>query len=173
MTQCSMSVITVAMRKAYTGFTLIELMIVLVIGGILLGLAVPSFYDSLRRNRLTSEANNLITSFNLARSEAINRRNTVTVCPSSDQETCTGGGWEEGWIVLDDNTDEVIRIYAPMKGDPTVDSTADSVQFTAAGFLNGGAAVTIDMCVDAGEEGRQINITATGRPNNVTPYPTC
>jgi type IV fimbrial biogenesis protein FimT len=172
MTRCSVSGITVAMRKTYTGFTLIELMIVLLIGGILLGLAVPSFNDSLRRNRLTSEANNLITSFNLARSEAINRRSTVTVCPSSDQATCTGEGWEEGWIVLDDNTNEVIRIYAPMKGNPTIDSTAASVQYTAGGFLSG-AALTIDMCIDAGQEGRQINITATGRPNNVTPYPTC
>jgi type IV fimbrial biogenesis protein FimT len=161
------------MRKAYTGFTLIELMIVLVIAGILLGLSAPSFSNVIRNNRLTAQANHLVTSFNVARSEAIKRRGTITVCPSSDQETCTGDGWDDGWIVLEDNTNEVLQVFAPMKGSPTVVSSAGSVQYTAEGFIAGGAAVTIGICMAGGDEGRQINITATGRPNNVTPYPAC
>lgn len=173
MTRCDASVITVAMRKAHTGFTLIELMFVLAIGGVMLAMAVPSFTAIVRNNRLTAEANNLVTAFNIARSEAVTRRGTITVCPSADQETCDGDSWDDGWIVLDDNTDEVIQVFAPMKGNPTIDSTADSVQFTAAGFLSGGAAVSIGICMDGSDEGRQINITATGRPNNVTPYPDC
>jgi type IV fimbrial biogenesis protein FimT len=161
------------MKKAYTGFTLIELMIVLVIAGILLAMATPSFSNVIRNNRLTAESNNLVTSFNVARSEAIKRRGTITVCPSSDQATCTGGGWEDGWIVLEDSTNEVLQVFAPMKGEPTVVSSAGSVQYTAEGFLSGGVAVTIGICMTGGDQGRQINITATGRPNNVTPYPAC
>lgn len=161
------------MKQPYTGFTLIELMIVLVIGGVLLGMAVPSFNTVIRNNRLTTEANNLVTAFNIARSEAIGRRTNITVCPSSDQATCTGGGWHQGWVVRDTAADEVIQVFAPMKGNPTVTSTAASVTYTAAGFITGGAAVSIGICMEGGDEGRQINITATGRPNNATPYPAC
>jgi type IV fimbrial biogenesis protein FimT len=161
------------MRKAHTGFTLIELLVVMAIAGLLLGLAVPSFSEMMRNNRLTTEANNLVTAFNIARSEAINRRGTITVCPSTNQTSCNGDSWDDGWIVLDDNTNEVIQVFSAMKGNPTIDSTADSVQYTAAGFLNGGAAISIGICMEGGDEGRQINITATGRPNNVTPYPEC
>jgi type IV fimbrial biogenesis protein FimT len=148
-------------------------MVVLTIGGILLGLAVPSYSYMVRTNRLTADANYLITSFNIARSEAINRRSTITVCPSSNQTSCTGGGWKDGWIVLDGGKNEVIRIFDAMKGSPTITSSAGTVQYTSSGFISGGAAVTIGICMGAGDQGRQINITATGRPNNVTPYPTC
>ncbi|MGE0372414.1 MAG: GspH/FimT family pseudopilin [Gammaproteobacteria bacterium] len=161
------------MKNSHTGFTLLELMIALTIGGLLLGMAVPSFTNMIRNNRLTAEANNLVTAFNIARSEAINRRGTITICPSTNQTSCNGDSWDDGWIVLDDATDEVIQVFSAMKGHPTIDSTADSVQYTAAGFLNGGAAVSIGICMDGVDQGRQINITATGRPNNVTPYPEC
>jgi len=161
------------MKNAHTGFTLLELMIALTIGGLLLGMAVPSFTNMIPNNRLTAEANNLVTAFNIARSEAINRRGTITICPSTNQTSCNGDSWDDGWIVLDDATDEVIQVFSAMKGHPTIDSTADSVQYTAAGFLNGGAAVSIGICMDGVDQGRQINITATGRPNNVTPYPEC
>lgn len=173
MTRRGASGITVAMKKTHTGFTLIELMITLVIAGLLLGMAVPSFTATIRNNRLTAEANNLVTAFNIARSEAVKRRATVTVCPSTNQTSCNGDSWDDGWIVLDDGANEVIQVFSAMKGHPTIDSTADSVQYTAAGFLNGGAAVSIGICMDGGDEGRQINITATGRPNNLTPYPEC
>ncbi len=161
------------MKKAHTGFTLIELLIALTIGGLLMGLAVPSFTSMMRNNRLTTEANNLVTAFNIARSEAINRRGTITVCPSTNQTSCNGDSWDDGWIVLDDATDEVVQVFSAMKGHPTIDSTADSVQYTAGGFLNGGAAVSIGICMEGVDQGRQINITATGRPNNVMPYPEC
>lgn len=165
--------ITVAMRKAYAGFTLIELMIVLVISSILLTMAVPSFSEVMRNNRLTTATNNLVTSFNLARSEAIKRRSNITVCASSDQAGCTGGSWADGWIVINAATNEVIRIFEPMKGNPTVTSAVSSVAYTQEGFLNGGAPVSIGLCFESGKPGRQIDIAATGRSSNVTPYPTC
>jgi type IV fimbrial biogenesis protein FimT len=173
MTRCGMSVITVAMKKTQTGFTLIELMMALAIGGILLTLAVPSFNATMRSNRLTSYANNLVTAFNLARSEAIERRSTITVCSSSDQATCTNSSWSDGWIVMNPTTNEVLRIFDPMKGNPTITRAANSVTYTSQGFINGGVAVSIKVCMDSGQQGRQIDVTATGRPNNLSPYPTC
>ena len=52
------------------GFTLIELMITISILGILLGVGLPSFVTFINNNKITSEANDLIYSFHMARSEA-------------------------------------------------------------------------------------------------------
>lgn len=94
------------MRK--TGFTLIELMVVVAIAAIMLAIAAPNFQSFFEQNRLTSQANQLAASFNLARSEAITRNTTVTVCKSSNTNTnaptcdTTPSGWETGWIIFID-----------------------------------------------------------------------
>ena len=72
-----------------SGFTVQELMIALAIAGILLGLAVPSFQTALYNNRLTSQANQLIAALNSARSEALKRGVRVTICKSTNQQSCS------------------------------------------------------------------------------------
>ena len=85
------------------GFTLIELMVAILVLGILLGVAVPSFREAALSSRLTGYANDLVASAQLARSEAIKRNAAVTLCASKNGTTCgidAGSGWEAGWIVL-------------------------------------------------------------------------
>lgn len=157
--------------KTNTGFTLIELMMTLAIAAIVLTLGIPSFQETMRSNRLTTQANDLVTAINLARAEAVKRRSTVSVCASADQATCAGA-WNAGFIVFDDANDEVLQVYGPMKGSTTVTSTAALLRYTPDGFLEGGAA-SIQLCVETGASGRRIDVTATGRPANVNPYPQC
>ncbi len=90
-------------KNSVTGFTLLELIIVVTIGGILLAIAVPSFDSMIRNNRLTAYANDLVTAMNLARSEAIKRGSSVTV-RKVDASSCTATGtnWEDGWDVFTD-----------------------------------------------------------------------
>ena len=87
-------------RPETKGFSLIELMITLSIAAILLVVAAPSFRDALRRNKVSSASNALLADISYARSEAINRGNVVSICPSSDQATCSNGqAYENGWLV--------------------------------------------------------------------------
>lgn len=61
------------LRLRHAGFTLVELMIVVVLVAILLALAAPSFRETLARNRLEGVAGELSTDFQYARSEAVAR----------------------------------------------------------------------------------------------------
>ena len=70
------------------GFTLIELMVTIAIAAILLGIAIPSFTDTIASNRLTTSANELVTALNLARSESVKRGVRTTLCKSTDGSSC-------------------------------------------------------------------------------------
>ncbi|MFN2411054.1 MAG: Tfp pilus assembly protein FimT/FimU [Halomonas sp.] len=61
------------------GFTLIELMLVLVIAALLMLLAAPAFSTFMARQQLASDANQLQSVLTFARSEAIKQRKPITV----------------------------------------------------------------------------------------------
>lgn len=63
------------------GFTLLELMITIVIAAILLTVAVPSFTDLIKTNRTRTQISSVMGVIQAARSEAIKRGQTVSVCP--------------------------------------------------------------------------------------------
>jgi len=88
-------------KQIALGFTMIELMITIAIATILLALAVPNFTRFIRQGQYTSAANELVTGFNYARNEAINRQRSVAVAAN-------GGVWVNGWpAFLDTNRDGV------------------------------------------------------------------
>lgn len=160
--------------KKERGFTIIELMVTVVIAGILMGLAVPAFNTTIRANRMATQANLLIGSLNIARSEAVKAGRTATVCVSSDPNkvTCTGEtDWAVGWLVwVDDNGDtvfdanEVRRSNDSLPPNMTFTSAATSVQYSAQGAANAVAAMS--LCDDrVGETGRLLSISNTGRVN--------
>jgi len=88
------------------GFTMMELLVAVSIAAVLFAIGVPMFRDAALGSRLSAAANNLLASVQLARSEAIKRNVNVTLCASSDGESCAGaGGWEQGWITIVDPAD--------------------------------------------------------------------
>lgn len=66
------------------GFTLVELMVVIALATILLGIAVPSFVQMLARMRIEGASQNLATDLQLARTEAVQRRATVSLATLAD-----------------------------------------------------------------------------------------
>jgi prepilin-type N-terminal cleavage/methylation domain-containing protein len=88
------------------GFTLLELITTIAVSSILMLVAVPSFNSTLRTNCAVTGANSLLTKLTLARSEAIKRSQSVSMCKSNDGATCVRGGpvdWSQGFIMFEDD----------------------------------------------------------------------
>lgn len=142
--------------RTNTGFTLIELVVTIAIAAIVLTIGVPSFQETINNNRLTSGANEFVTGLNLARSEAIKRSVTVTLCKSADGATCAaGGGYEQGWIVFVDPNgnaavdggEQVVRAYGALSGGMTLTAAApvaNAISYTASGVVQLAGACPVD-----------------------------
>jgi type IV fimbrial biogenesis protein FimT len=93
-----------AMEKTQRGFTLVELMVALSIVAILAAIAGPSFISVINRNRLATQANELLTAIQFSRMEAVRRSNRVVVCPTlapdAAQVDDCASGQQPYWVVL-------------------------------------------------------------------------
>lgn len=169
-----------AARRRQLGFTIIELMLVLVLVGVLAGLAAPSVRDMITTARLKSHNAAIQNSLMLARSEAIKRKVRVVVCKSANQASCaTAGNWEQGWIVFLDTNDNaavdageaIVQKVEALSGSfilKASNNVADYVSFSSSGApkVSASDAVqtgTFTLCQPAGGSARQIDIFATGR----------
>ncbi len=173
--------------KEETGFTLIELIVTLVIAAVLLTVGVPAFQETTASSRLASAANEFVAALNLARSEAIKQNVRVTLCPSNNQATCTGGGYEQGWIIFVDvdnsgtlnNAEAVIQAATALPTGLTLTNTSvpDAfISYTSSGSAkraNGAfQAGTLTLCKsNYTTQSRRIVIAQGGRAQVVVDKP--
>jgi len=151
------------------GFTLVELMVTLLVLAILLGLAVPSFRDASLSSRLTGYANDLVAGVQIARSEAIKRNATVTLCASEDGATCAEDvGWEVGWIILAPRPStgamDVIERHPPLTDEFIITEAAGITELSFPATVVGVTPATFTVCRESpvGKQEREVSVTLTG-----------
>ena len=162
------------MKRTSRGFTLIELMIGLTILAVVLALAVPSFRQFTQNNAVVAAHNDLVTSIQLARSEALRRNRPVSICASVDGEDCaTDTDWDSGWIAfidrgvageLDHADDEVLQRWQPQNSNLAFVSEEEShfIQFQPTGMANDEANIEVFWEGCSGERRRHLTVLITG-----------
>ena len=89
-------------KSEQRGFSLLELLVVIVIVGIMASIALPSLSGMINQNKLTQVKNLLERDFNMARSEAIKSNTRYVVCPINATKTdcaATTNWAATGWWV--------------------------------------------------------------------------
>ena len=82
-----MTISTYKRRIQARGFTLMELMFTVAVAAVLLGIAIPSFRTMSASNRIITQANDMVSAVNYARSEAITRNSNIIFCRATTAAT--------------------------------------------------------------------------------------
>ena len=162
--------------KKKSGFTLLELLITVALISILAAFAIPSMRSFSQNDRLTTNINTMIGHLAYARSEAVKRHAQVSICISNDTVGCTGGNWEDGWIVYVDAdangtfdaatlNEDILRVNQALDGNNNFTPTAAytfQVTYDNRGFVTStGGFLLCDG--RTGDFGKTITISNTGR----------
>ena len=153
-----------------------------VILGIMLAMAAPAFQSMVANNKVAALNEELISAFSFARTEAVKRSASVSVCRTTDGATCAAAGdWNTGFLVyLDDSvetsaatsiaTDGVLKAYPPVEFQGgSVVAVRNSLQisfvrFTSMGVLakNVNAEATFDISFKNCDQKRIATLKLSG-----------
>lgn len=160
-------------KRLHGGFTLIELVILMVAIALMATIAIPSFDSSVSRNSIDAAQSELQSALNLARSEAVKRGKTVTLCASSDQQSCSTA-WSSGWLLFVDNNsnsalnngEEILRVGRAVNGRNSLAMSGSvsnhAIQFKSSGFSNQNATWTYCAADKAASKARGIVVESSG-----------
>ncbi|WP_158269636.1 GspH/FimT family pseudopilin [Desulfonatronum sp. SC1] len=162
-----------------SGLSIIEVLVVVAIISIIAAMGIPSLQYFVHRTRISTTADEFVSTLSFARSEAIKRGHRVTVCKSADGEDCTeNGDWEQGWIVFLDpaNPDDfedsglILRYHGALAKGMTMTGDNDSgnktnvsdyVSYVAGGATQLSQDGTIRLC--GWNRGVNFDVAVSGR----------
>lgn len=154
------------------GFTLVELLMVVVVLGILASVAIPSFTLLIQNSRVTSSTNSLIGLLATARNEAVSHRTRTVVCGTANLQACQNSPWT-GQIMLfrDINNNgqcdgcnagagELVKVMPPSDGVQI--AGANSITYQGAGTI--AASATLSICDSRGtNSAKAVQVTIVGQ----------
>lgn len=175
------------MKKRVLGFTIVELMVAIAVAAILIAIAAPNFSDMIKANHVQSQARELYSQLNYARSEAVSRGANILFCHSNNTSSGTpscSGTWSDGWIICVDTNqngscdagERLLRVYSDL-GQNTlsvVDGAGtpvaqDYFSFSRTGGVAGSASSGVNFTAKICDSGnnvkyaRAILVTAAGQ----------
>ncbi|MBM3343259.1 MAG: prepilin-type N-terminal cleavage/methylation domain-containing protein [Betaproteobacteria bacterium] len=139
------------------GFTMIELIIVLVVLGVLLAIGLPNLSGFIATTRVKNAAFDVHTSILAARNEAITRNATVTITPNG------GTNWANGWVITASSGTVALKTQDALPGIAITGPA--TLAYNGAGRLTAAAgSISLSAPDSPTVQGRCINIDLSGRP---------
>jgi len=181
------------MRNKTTGFTLVELMVTLAVAIVMLAVGMPMYQGMTSNNRSVTVYNGLSVATKLARSEAVRRGETVSLCPKANAAqtnpssmACGGSAasWANGWIVFTDEdgatkgtyepaSEELLRAWEAPTGTVSITSTDSTIviAYDSSGELDTDVhsttpiseSLAVTVTGCKGNQVRTMTVTAIGR----------
>ena len=144
------------------GYTLIELMVTVAVMAVVLAIATPSFTSVVNGNRLGSQTEELVSSLQFARSEALRRSQVVTLCQTADGATCgVAPAGQMQWVAIANGA--VVRSFA-IKPPVVLFGSTNTVRFMTNGMADTDADFT--LCIPTtlpAENQRVVSLLVGGR----------
>lgn len=144
-----------------TGFTLIELMIVVAIIAVIASLGLPSFKRQMQSNDVSSDTNYILGFLSYARSEAVTNKLEVVVCSSSDNSTCAGDADWNKTIIARQSNGTILKLLPATSSSNTLLASASSFTFRTDGSASLG---TINICAPSTDvSSRRVAVNGSGQ----------
>lgn len=96
------------MPSSQQGFNLMELLVVLLVTGVLLGVVYPSGLYMLETSRQSSELNQLMAVIERARQEARITNSPVELCQGAACSSLQAGGAQANWTIKNSRKDQLV-----------------------------------------------------------------
>ena len=170
------------------GFTIIELMIVLVIVALVMVIGLPSYKLALSANNANTEINALLADLQHIRAEAIKQGLTMEVCAADTSLYQSSGAtfacsglttWTSGWIGCLASScagatyaSGLISVHAPLTSGNTLTGTVSAVTFNYFGFSTYASARSITDAppgtISSANQKKTLCISGVGSLQTVT-----
>lgn len=177
--------------RIYRGFSLIEMIVVLLITAILMSLGLPALRDTLMRNTLVTASNELTFALARARSESLRLNRTLYLCPTNqagapdcavDSKSLLAYRTGElaatyakpwyGWAITDSDRTTILQ-EGSFPSSRNVSVCGPTIRITATGILAGVPDITTadgngtylfpSLYVESQQQCRQLDIFAAGK----------
>ena len=158
-------------KTGRTGFSLLELLMVLTVLGILASLGTPSLVQGLHLMHLRADSRQLHSYLTAARHQAVSHSVTVLLCPQSSMvaRTCAHGlsSWDSGWLLFRDlnadnelQADELQRVMPKLKHTRVYFNQVGRLRFFADGSARSAG---FYLCSSRIEDVRHFALLYSGR----------
>ena len=145
-----------------SGFTILELLIVIIISAILLISSVPLLTKTFSSNKITAISNSIVSALHFARNSAIKENANIVLCKSANGKKC-GGSWNDYLLVINQRTKKPLRVFPQLASDVELTWKGGFGKNSAVTFSSEGAATAGSFTLKIADQETKIIVSSTGR----------